>query len=79
MTEPYNIPVIVVFNKADLYNEDDFSSLFAIFLGFFCLCRTTLHGAFAQGAKPDASGRGVRGLGGMGLALSWSDFTQHCC
>ncbi len=23
MTEPYNIPVIIVFNKADLYNEED--------------------------------------------------------
>ena len=23
MTEPYNIPVIIVFNKADLYNDDD--------------------------------------------------------
>jgi len=23
MTEPYNIPVIIVFNKADLYDEDD--------------------------------------------------------
>lgn len=24
MTEPYNIPVIIVFNKSDLYEEDDF-------------------------------------------------------
>lgn len=30
MTEPYNIPVYIVFNKADLYEESDFMELEAI-------------------------------------------------
>lgn len=48
MTEPYNIPVIIVFNKSDLYNDDD-SALFEYFkkiyekIGYTCLLTSNIN------------------------------------
>lgn len=49
MTEPYNIPVIIVFNKSDLYDEGDlnvFSNLKHIYekIGYKCLLTSAVSG-----------------------------------
>lgn len=48
MTEPYNIPVVIVFNKSDLYNEEDmevFEYLKKIYekIGYNCLLTSNIN------------------------------------
>lgn len=56
MTEPHNVPVCIVFNKSDLYNEKDlevFEVLKGIYegIGYKCLLTSALDGTGAEELK----------------------------
>lgn len=75
MTEPYNIPVIVVFNKADLWEEEDrmiYSYLHDIYtpLGYQIISTSTVNGEGISELQASLSGKRTLCAGQSGVGKS---------